>query len=313
MRTLLTALSKRMAIALIFFQVMVVYGQEEKVMLNFSNTTDPEVSPWNYTMGQTSHYTVYDNLVNDQGNPSSITVELDFVAGIRDSGVPDGMGWVYPAHVTKTKYYRNGPMTLTIRNLDVSKQYHFNFYAYQEYNDADRTTVYSIGSKKDSINASNNYSETADVYNITPDSNGEVVVNISSGQNSSWTYITSIVIAEQNPNTIIAPGNLLATITGANAIQLEWQDNAGNESGYIIEEDKGATGNFSTRDTVNTNISTYSINNLALDEIYQYRVRAYNGSGVSEYSDIVKIYTESNPGYTIVKWSFDGNFEDSSS
>ena len=84
-----------------------------------------------------------------------------------------------------------------------------------------------------------------------------------------------------------APSNLTATAVSKSQIDLAWTDNAGNETGFIIERGKGSTGTDFTRiATVGANVTRYSNTGLTANTAYRYRVYAYNASGTSGYSNI---------------------------
>jgi predicted phage tail protein len=90
------------------------------------------------------------------------------------------------------------------------------------------------------------------------------------------------------PATPAAPTNLVATVISRSQINLSWTDNATNEDGFRIERCKGATcTNFTQIATVGPNVTTYANTGLTANTSYRYRVRAYNASGVSAYSNIV--------------------------
>jgi phosphodiesterase/alkaline phosphatase D-like protein len=82
-----------------------------------------------------------------------------------------------------------------------------------------------------------------------------------------------------------APSNLTATVASTNQINLKWQDNSGDESGFKIERKTGASGTYAQIATTNANIATYSNTGLLSSTTYYYRVRAYNAGGNSAYSN----------------------------
>ena len=89
-----------------------------------------------------------------------------------------------------------------------------------------------------------------------------------------------------------APSKLTATAVSRSQINLAWADNAGNETGFIIERAKGSTGTDFTRiATVGANVTRYSNTGLAANTAYRYRVSAYNASGTSGYSNIASAKT----------------------
>lgn len=82
--------------------------------------------------------------------------------------------------------------------------------------------------------------------------------------------------------SLSAPSGLSAT-GGSRQITLRWTDNSGNESGFRIERSTG--GSFSEKATVGANTTTWTNTGLTSGNVYSYRVRAYNGSGTSAYSN----------------------------
>jgi hypothetical protein len=82
-----------------------------------------------------------------------------------------------------------------------------------------------------------------------------------------------------------APSGLTATRASNSRINLTWTDNANNESGFKIERSTDGV-NFALIRTVGANITTFANTNLTNNVRYYYRVRAYNSSGNSPYSNI---------------------------
>lgn len=83
-----------------------------------------------------------------------------------------------------------------------------------------------------------------------------------------------------------APSSLTSSGTD-NTIKLRWVDNSPFESGFIIERDEGA--GFTILDTVKTNTTGYSDENLEYDIYYRYRVAALTQTNQSEYSSYTGI------------------------
>lgn len=90
----------------------------------------------------------------------------------------------------------------------------------------------------------------------------------------------------------IAPTALSAFAVSASQINLSWTDNASNESGFEIERCTNATcTNFAQIATAGANVTTFSSTGLAKNTTYRYRVRAYNATGNSAYSNIISAKT----------------------
>ena len=91
-----------------------------------------------------------------------------------------------------------------------------------------------------------------------------------------------------------APSNLTATAVSRSQINLAWNDNSSNESGFYIERAPSGSSTFTQIGSVGANVKTYSNTGLAAGTTYQYRVRAYNGSGNSGYSNTASTATYSS-------------------
>ncbi|MBL7851202.1 MAG: fibronectin type III domain-containing protein [Cyclobacteriaceae bacterium] len=88
-----------------------------------------------------------------------------------------------------------------------------------------------------------------------------------------------------------APTSLSGTATSATTITLTWTDNAGDETGFKIERAiVGGTG-YTEIATVGANVTTYQNTGLTATTTYTYRVRAFNNSGNSAFSNAVTIVT----------------------
>ncbi|QLE02217.1 Ig-like domain-containing protein [Galbibacter sp. BG1] len=98
-----------------------------------------------------------------------------------------------------------------------------------------------------------------------------------------------------NPTAPAAPSNLSTNATSSSQINLSWSDNSNNESGFKIERKQGS-GSFSQITTVNAGITSYNNTGLNPSTNYTYRVRAYNASGNSSFSNTSSATTNSGGG-----------------
>ncbi|MGH7600708.1 MAG: fibronectin type III domain-containing protein, partial [bacterium] len=101
--------------------------------------------------------------------------------------------------------------------------------------------------------------------------------------------------ATTHPDPPAAPGNLAATAVSNTRINLTWMDNSSNEGGFKIEIKAGATGTYAEIDTVGANVTTYSSTGLNGSTQYFYRVRAFNITGNSSYTDEANATTLPDP------------------
>lgn len=82
-----------------------------------------------------------------------------------------------------------------------------------------------------------------------------------------------------------APSALIAAAVSSSQIHLSWTDNSHYETGFKIERKEGVSGTYIQIDTVGANTTAYSDTGLTTGTTYYYRVRAYNSSGDSAYSN----------------------------
>jgi phosphodiesterase/alkaline phosphatase D-like protein len=88
-----------------------------------------------------------------------------------------------------------------------------------------------------------------------------------------------------------APSNLRAVAASRNQINLTWNDNASNETAYLIERSNSSGSGYVQIAAVGANVASYSSTGLKSNKTYYYRVRASNGSGNSGYSNTASAKT----------------------
>lgn len=80
-----------------------------------------------------------------------------------------------------------------------------------------------------------------------------------------------------------APTGLSASAASSSEIDLVWNDNSGNETGFKIERCTGAgCANFAEIATVGAGATSYRNSGLSASTAYSYIVRAFNSGGTSE-------------------------------
>ena len=97
------------------------------------------------------------------------------------------------------------------------------------------------------------------------------------------------ILLSSNVWALNAPSSLSAVASSATLINLSWQDNATNESGYIIQRSLNSSSGFSEIARTSVNSVAFSNTNLAAGTYY-YRVRGFrNRSGSIAYSSYSNI------------------------
>jgi len=82
-----------------------------------------------------------------------------------------------------------------------------------------------------------------------------------------------------------APSGLVATAASNTQINLSWQDNATDETGFHILRKTGVAGQYSQIGAVGANVTTYQNTGVTANTAYFYQVRAFNASGNSACSN----------------------------
>jgi hypothetical protein len=101
-------------------------------------------------------------------------------------------------------------------------------------------------------------------------------------------YIQTMIVHGPVPT---APSELAATALSANQIGLIWTENASNETGFEIERSLDDV-NWELIANVAADVTDFLDSELLANTTYVYRVRAYNFSGSSEYSNTASATTD---------------------
>ena len=97
------------------------------------------------------------------------------------------------------------------------------------------------------------------------------------------TNVRNLLTGRPNPpSNLVAPS--ISSADGTNVV-LEWKDNSSDEQGFKIERKTGVGGTWSQIGTVGANTTRYLDASVSTNQVYYYRVRAYNASGDSDYSN----------------------------
>jgi hypothetical protein len=95
-----------------------------------------------------------------------------------------------------------------------------------------------------------------------------------------------------------APDNLVATSPNSSSVELSWNDNSDNETGFRIERAINFLGweDFSLLSEQGANTTSYTDGDVIQGNLYKYRVAAFNDGGTSAFSEEVPVTVQTaNP------------------
>lgn len=128
------------------------------------------------------------------------------------------------------------------------------------------------------VSANGSLSGTPDASDLGPNTFTVAVSDGRGGSASAKLNITVIV-------PLVAPTNLAALAVGSKRIDINWSYNGTGHAGFAIERSTNGK-SFAPLTTVAAAVQSYSDTELRSGRKYYYRVRAYNGSNNSSYSNI---------------------------
>jgi hypothetical protein len=113
-----------------------------------------------------------------------------------------------------------------------------------------------------------------------------------------WVDFSILSAREIEPLAPFAPSNLTATTISNNQINLSWTDQSTGELGFKIErQHPTASGSYVQIGTVGANVTNFNDTTAGAGTSYNYRVRAYNASADSDYSNVaIQATTEITAG-----------------
>jgi len=136
----------------------------------------------------------------------------------------------------------------------------------------------------DELEPGTSYSFYVFAFNDDPSAPEEPAMTVNIRKSDS----TSEVTVTTDPITISAPGTLSAGVISMDTVQLLWQDNSNNETGFKVERKQG-TGAWQEVAQRPQDWPKWTDTGLSAGVIYTYRIYAYNQYGQSGYSNEISI------------------------
>lgn len=171
---------------------------QEYTYIDFSNTNITSGN-WNNVNSSTVSQTgISVSLINSVGtNTGAILSVTDTFNQVNENGTTSPTTTIFPSSATRDSFFGNfttfngvietsGGMEIT--GLDPSKYYTFKIFASRTGVTDNRETQYTITGNTTisaTLNASNNVGDTANIYNIQPDTTGKLTLSVTKGANNN--------------------------------------------------------------------------------------------------------------------------------
>lgn len=177
-------------------------------------------------------------------------------------------------------------------------------YGYQDSNNSFRTVMaYNCPGGCTRVSRFSNSNLT---YNGLPTGYADYTENAYTIDSTASTVAAFRQAATQGPPS--APSSLSSTTFSATQTELNWTDMSVDESGFLLERSTDGF-NFTQFVSVPANSTYFQDNDLDANTTYNYRIRSWNSSGNSGYSNVATATTEAAPQFVeqLVTAQFSGN------
>ena len=112
---------------------------------------------------------------------------------------------------------------------------------------------------------------------------------------TSGDYVINIEMVVNEFGSSAIPTNLSAFVLAEDVAQLDWEDNADDETGYIVQRSLNPSDNFSTLASTAADATTYNDSTIASNTTYYYRVRSTNDIATSQPGNVVELIVKGDP------------------
>lgn len=161
----------------------------------------PAPFPWNNTNALPYVGLQFDNLINGEGTNSGVGIQIienfhgEFFEGVNTNN----NSGIFPDNVLIGSYWIENPEKSKIRisNLDQSKKYRIGLFASSDW-ESNFTANYRIGERSRYLNAYKNSSRAVWLDGCTPNSDGEIDLDILAVTGSRFAFLGALIIQRYN-------------------------------------------------------------------------------------------------------------------
>lgn len=255
-------------------------------------TLQTTATGWNNVTAPTTGTLV--NLVENTGAASSVSLQIvkDPSNGYGANSTSGSNVAVldYPVSAVSDGHYAwQSGGTYRLNGLDNGKVYNIRLFGSRLYVGDSRKDLFTIKGQQQSLETTNNTTQTIVFTNIAPVS-GAITIDFTVATGSTFGYINVMDIVE-NSVAPAAPQALTATAVTSTDIDLAWTDASVNETGFQIERSTTDGSGFAVLITTAANATGYTDTHLTPNTSYFYRIKAVNAEGSSAYTAEASVTT----------------------
>jgi hypothetical protein len=173
------------------------------VYVNFNYTVPSAGSPWNNSFATPTAVTTFNNLLNQSAINSGIEMTIEKIFnGEFNAGMNTGNNsGIVPDNVLMANYWLDKTQLSQIRvsGLNHTRRYRFGFFGSSSPNGwfkGNYTATYTINDRTVYLNSWENKSKIVYIGDVTPDENGEVMLNFSTTLAASYGFNGGVIIYE---------------------------------------------------------------------------------------------------------------------
>gem|GEM_PF-7069851 len=271
------------------------------VFVNFGSNGKTAAAPWNNWPGTRADNDVLSGITDETATATTFNITtVNAWSGTTDLGhITGNNSGVFPDDALQSGLLDSstGPKQIKISGLDKSMQYNLVFAGSQN-EGISAPSTYAASAQSVTLDARYNTNSTANLNNLIPDANGEILVTITRANGAPAGYLNGLEIEEYAQTVaLLNPGHLYAEALDKTTVNLTWNDRTNNENASNGYELSRATDSLFSKNVTTiplaANTIAYSNTGLTPNTKYWYRVRAAGASGNSEYSNAFKVITPS--------------------
>ncbi|MCX2745870.1 PA14 domain-containing protein [Mangrovivirga sp. M17] len=203
--------------------------------VNFTHLTT-DVADWNSTKSYPDAGFVTSVLKNTTGAKTSAKIKIGngFRSASANGMTTNNTDEILPDNVMKTFYYvMPGDVgRIVITGLNSSLTYNLNLFGSRD-GGGDRTTVFTAGGKSGKVQTGFNTDKWVSLKEISPNSNGEIHINVQVAPGAMYGYINAMIIEEIGGTSTTSASMTTSSTTGIKPYPNPFKDyiNVGFEAG----------------------------------------------------------------------------------